>query len=355
MGEAFAVVMAGGSGTRFWPASRRARPKQFLPLGRGGESLLQASVRRAAAVVGLDRVRIVAGTRHAEAIRSQLPSLPATGLMLEPVGRNTAPCLGWAAAQLRRIAPEAVVVVLPADAYVGDEHAFAGVLLRALELAREGPIVTLGIRPTRPETGYGYIERGDPLANGAYRVRSFVEKPDAERAARFVAAGHFWNSGVFAFRVDVILAEIAAQLPALHEFLERWDRAAGEGTAEAMVEREYHALSSISIDHGVMEKAREVAVVPADFGWDDVGSWSAAWTLADKDARGNTLPADAIAIDAEGCYVQCAGGKRVVLLGTRDLVVIDTPDALLIAPRERAQDVRQIVERLELEGDEEYL
>lgn len=355
VGSRFAIVMAGGSGTRFWPASRASRPKQFLPLGRGGESLLQAAVRRAGELVGQDHVRVVAAARHAEALREQLPGLGAHQLLLEPIGRNTAPCLGWASAHLRRVDPTAVAAALPADTYVGDEPAFFAAARRAFAVAEAGPIATLGLRPTRAETGYGYLEPGEPLSLGASRLRAFIEKPDAARARAFVEAGHLWNSGMFFFRVDALLAEIALQLPALAAFLSRWEQAAEQGAEGSLVEREFASLPAVSIDHGVMEKARDVAVVPAEFGWHDIGSWAAAWELADKDARGNALPPGALAIDAHDCYAHTSGGKLVVLLGTRDLVIVDTPDALLVAPRERSQELREVVERLRKEGREDEL
>lgn len=355
MATRFAIVMAGGSGTRFWPASRASRPKQFLPLGRGGESLLQAAVRRAGTLVGLDRVCVVASLRHADAVRAQLPGLRPEHLLLEPEGRNTAPCLGWASAHLRRTDRDAVVAAFPADTYVGDEAAFFDAARRAFALAEGGPIVTLGLRPTRPEAGYGYLEPGDPLGPGAARLRAFVEKPDAERARALVSAGHLWNSGMFFFRADVLLAEIATHLPPLAAFLARWEAAADAGREAGLVAREFAELPAISIDHGVMEKARDVAVIPADFGWHDVGSWAAAWELADKDAAGNALPPDALAVDARGCYAHATGEKLVVLLGTHDLVVVDTPDALLVAPRERSQELREVVERLRRSGREDKL
>lgn len=351
----YAVIMAGGSGTRFWPASRRNFPKQFLPLGRGGESLLQATVRRAAAVVGAERVLVVAAARHEKVLREQLAALAPDALLLEPVGRNTAACIGWAAAHVRRRNAQGVVAALPADAFVGDEAAYRDVLNRALDTAESGAVVTLGVRPTRPETGYGYIAPGDATPDGARTVRAFIEKPDPERARQYVADGYLWNSGVFVFRVDTILAEIATHLPPLHAFLARWEAAARVGRGDAVVTSEYATLPSISIDHGVMEHARRIVVVPADFGWDDIGSWSAAWTLADKDERGNALTGGAIAVDAENCYARGSAGRAVVLLGTRDLVVVDTPDALLVVPRERAQDVRRVIERLERDGGDEHL
>jgi mannose-1-phosphate guanylyltransferase len=349
-----AVIMAGGSGTRFWPASRRAFPKQFLPLGRDGESLLQASARRAAGIVGREQVRVVAAARHEALLREQLSFLPPEALMLEPTGRNTAPCIGWAAAHVRRADARALVAVLPADPYIGDEVAFGAVVRRALDIAERGAVVTIGIRPTRPETGYGYLALGSDAGDGSFAVRAFVEKPDQDRAHRFVAEGHLWNSGMFVFRVDVMLDEIERQLPPLHAFLQRWSEAT-DAEAAALIAREYATLPSVSIDHGVMEHARNVVVVPGAFGWDDVGSWSAAWALADKDVHGNVLSPGALSVDAENCYVQAGRDKRVVLLGTRDLVVVDTPDALLVVPRDRAQDVRRVVERLEREGSDKHL
>lgn len=345
--QRFAVVMAGGSGTRFWPASRAARPKQFLPLAGGTETLLQATVRRAAAVVGLEHVVIVGAERHAALIAEQLPALPPDNVLLEPLGRNTAPCLAWASAWVRRRDPRAVIAALPADAHVADEQGFREALVLALTAAETGSIATIGIRPTRPETGYGYLELGEPVAPGVQRVQRFVEKPDRPRAEEFVAGGqHLWNCGMFCFGAGVLLEVMARHIPELARFVERSDEAAARGQEQALVTESYASLPSISIDYGVMERTDGIVVVPASFGWDDVGSWAAAFELAAKDEQGNAGPGERLAIDASGCYVQARDGKLVVLVGLQDVVVVDTDDALLVMPRDRAQDVSKVVAAL---------
>lgn len=349
MPRAFAVVMAGGSGTRFWPLSRAARPKQLLPLAGGEESLLAATVRRAAQVVAPRDVLVVTSEALAEAVRAEL-DLPAENVLAEPEGRNTAPCIGWAATRVARVDPDAVCVVLPSDHHVGDEAGYADALRRAIAAAAEGDIVTVGVRPTRPETGYGYIDVGDELADGVHRVRRFVEKPNRQRAEQLLASGHvLWNSGMFFFTAARMLDAIDEHLPGLGGTLRRYLEASPAREAE-LVRETYASLPSVSIDHGVMEKVADVAVVPADFGWSDLGSFASAWELAARDAADNVL-CGGLAHDARGCYVHAPEGKLVALVGVRDLVVIDTPDALLVVPRERAQDVKAIVEALRARGD----
>ncbi|MCA9605104.1 MAG: mannose-1-phosphate guanylyltransferase [Myxococcales bacterium] len=351
MPRAFAIVMAGGSGTRFWPLSRAARPKQLLPLGGGDESLLAATVRRAAQVVAREDILVVTSETLAAAVRAELPDLPAENVLAEPVGRNTAPCIGWAATRVARIDPDAVCVVLPSDHHIGDEPAYAETLRRAIAAAAKGDIVTVGVRPTRPETGYGYIEVGDAIADGVHRVRRFVEKPNRQRAEQLLASGQvLWNSGMFFFAAARMLEAIEEHLPGLGDTLKRYQSASLVEEA-ALVKDTYAALPSVSIDHGVMEKVADVAVVPGDFGWSDLGSFASAWELGDRDADDNVL-GGALGHDARGCYVRAPAGKLVALVGVRDLVVIDTPDALLVVPRERAQDVKAVVEALRAEGDD---
>lgn len=355
MARAFTIVMAGGSGTRFWPLSRADRPKQLLALAGGDESLLAATVRRASAVTAPEDVLVVTSERLAEATRAELPALPARNVLAEPQGRNTAPCIGWAASRIARLDPDAVCAVLPADHHIADEGAFAETLRCALKAAEGGGIVTVGIRPSRPETGYGYIEMGEPLAEGVHRARRFVEKPNRQRAEQFLAAGSFlWNSGMFFFRASVMLDAIRAHLPGLGAALDRW-MAASEPDEEALVRSDYPSLPSVSIDHGVMEKVADVQVVQADLGWSDLGSFASAWELSDRDGDENVLPDGAVAIDASGCFVRAPDGKRVALIGVRDLVVVDTPDALLVVPRERAQDVKRVVAELAERGDDDVL
>ncbi|MBX3272572.1 MAG: mannose-1-phosphate guanylyltransferase [Sandaracinaceae bacterium] len=342
--------MAGGSGTRFWPLSRAARPKQLLPLGAGGETLLSATVRRAADVVGRDAVLVVTSEALGAAVLEDT-GLPPENVLCEPVGRNTAPCIGWAATRVARVDPGAVCAVLPADHHIADEAGYGAVLRRAIDAASEGDIVTVGIRPTRPETGYGYIEVGDAIDDGVHRVRRFVEKPNRARAEQLLASGQvLWNSGMFFFTARRMLDAIDEHLPglgtSLHAFLD-----APAGDEPALVREQFGSLPSVSIDHGVMEKVSDVAVVPGDFGWSDLGSFASAWELADKDAAGNVLDEATVAIDVRGSYVRAPEGKLVALVGVHDLVVVDTGDALLVMPRERAEDVKLVVERLKARGE----
>lgn len=338
MARAFTIVMAGGSGTRFWPLSTADRPKQFLPLAGGTDPLLRATVARAERFSDLRDVFVVTSERLADPTRAMLPELPPEHVLAEPIGRNTAPCIAWACARIVREDPDAVCAVLAADHYIDDVAAFADVVKTALEASEHGHIVTIGVRPTRPETGYGYVEMGESIANGVFRAVRFVEKPNRQRAEQFLAAGRYlWNSGMFFFRARTMLDAIRAHLPALGALV---DRIAEGGDDLAIVRERYASLPDVSIDHGVMEKVREVAVIPASFAWTDVGSFQSAWELADKDANGNSLPPGAVAIDTSGSYVR--SNKTVALIGVSDLVVIETEDALLIVPRSRAQDVKLV-------------
>lgn len=357
MSAIYTVIMAGGSGTRFWPASRKSRPKQFLPLGADGETpLLTATARRVAALSPPDRTLVVTREDLEAATHEALPELPRQNVLLEPQGRNTAPCVAWATATIRRRDPRAVVVVLAADAYIADEAAFVAALRTAADAAAQGAIVTLGIRPSRPETGYGYLHLGDALAGapeGVRTVRAFVEKPDAARARAYVADGqHLWNAGIFVFRADVMREAVARHMPEVSEAIGVFDAVASKGGDERReIEHRFPRLPAVSIDYGVMEKVAEVAVVPVDCGWSDVGSWQASWELGARDAAGNVVRADgAVLCDAEGNMVVAPRGKVVALVGVRDLVVVDTPDALLVVPRERAQDVKKAVDALGPKG-----
>jgi len=353
----YAVIMAGGAGTRFWPASRAERPKQLLPLaGDPDEVLLAATVRRLAPLIPAARVAIATGARLLDATARALPEVPRENLLAEPIPRNTAPCIGWATATIARRDPDAVIAVLPSDHFIGDEEAFRATVARAIESARDGRITTIGILPTRPDTGYGYIEVGRALGGGAYAVERFVEKPGRELAEEYVGGGrHVWNAGMFFFRASAMLAAIDAHLPALATGLRALDAAAARGEEAAALADVFPTLPAISIDHGVMEKARDLAVVKGDFGWNDVGSWESAWELAPKDAHGNALPSGAIAVDAHGNLVRdmTAGSARkvIALVGVDDLVVVETDDALLVMPRGRAQDVRAVVDALKARGD----
>lgn len=357
-GKVHLVVLAGGAGTRFWPASRASRPKQLLPLA-GPEPLIRRTALRLLELSAWERV-LVAGGRAAEAgTRALLPEVPPENVLVEPVPRNTAPCIGWAAARIARSDPDALVVVVPSDQHVVDVEGYRAAVRAALADAAEGHIVTIGIPPTRPETGFGYIELGGPVEAGPPRAvdaRRFVEKPSRERAEEMLATGRFvWNAGMFVFRARDMLAALRAHLPALADGLARFDAAAREGREAEVVLAEFGALPSISVDHGVMEKLPALRVVPADVGWSDLGSFQAVWELAARDEQGNALPPDALAVEARGNVVldlrEGAAPKKVIaLLGVDDLVVVETDDALLVTRRDRSQDVRLVVDAVKARG-----
>lgn len=349
----WAIVMAGGSGTRFWPLSRAGRPKQLLPLAGGEDSLLKKTVQRVLPLVPLERVIVVTAARLAKATRAELPGLPKANLLAEPLGRNTAPCVAWGALAALRADPDATLAVLAADHHMADEDGWRDAAAKALSVAADGSLVTMGIEPTRPETGYGWLELGDETSPGVRVVKRFVEKPDAALAQTFLEQKrHLWNSGQFFFRADAVLAQIHQHLPGLGAALGLGHK---RRLADAAIRRLYPTLPSISFDNGVMEKAENVRVVAASVGWSDVGSYETAFQLADKDEEGNALASGAIAIDSRRTFVRAPEGKTVAILGVEDLIVVDTGDALLVMPRARSQDVKHVVAELHRLGLAERL
>jgi mannose-1-phosphate guanylyltransferase len=350
--KAYAVIMAGGSGTRFWPLSRSARPKQLLALGPDDRSLLRATAERVWDTLPAERTFVVTSEQLREQVAQELPELQPHQILAEPVGRNTAPCVGWAATHLKRLDEDAIMCVLPADHYISDAEAYVDTLQRGLDAATHGDYVTIGIRPTRAETGYGYIEVGSELDPGVFRARRFVEKPNQQRAEQFVASGNFlWNSGMFFFLASRILEAIDQHLPGLGQELQRYDAAARAGNEADLIKETYATLPAVSIDHGIMEKVDAVSVVPGSFEWSDLGSWTSAWELAPQDDHANVLPEGGVAFDASSNYVAAPEGKLVALVGVDDLVVVDSGDALLVVPKDRAQDVREIVAALRKRDD----
>lgn len=351
-----AVVLAGGAGTRFWPASRMARPKQLLPLTGAAPMLVETIARVLPLTDGWDGVYVAGGRATEAATRALLPDLPSENLLVEPLARNTAPCIAWAADVIDR-AEESIVLVLPSDHHVADVAGFRKALGLAIESAAGGVITTLGIEPTRPETGYGYIEVGAETRAGVRAGVRFVEKPDRATAEAYLAGKrHLWNAGMFIFRARDMLAAIERHQPVIHEALGRIRAAVAAGASDNDAARpHFPSMPSISIDFGVMEHLDKLAVVPSSFGWSDVGSWQSAWELATKDAAGNALSQAAVTVEASGNHIVGAGSRRdkiIALLGVNNLIIVDTDDALLVAPRERAQDVRLIVERLKGERDD---
>jgi len=331
--ELFAVLMAGGSGTRFWPASRRAKPKQFLRLA-GKRSLIQATWDRLAGLVPPENVLVVAGEAHADLVRKHLPRLPSGNLLCEPVGRNTTPCIAWAACEIERRAPRSVQVVLPSDHVIHPPKRFRELLrLSAEAAAAEDVLVTLGVRPSSPATGFGYIEQGEPAGAGLFRVARFVEKPERKRAEEFLASGRFlWNAGIFVWST-------ASILKALGEFTPQ-TLAGARAIVASGVKDSYAALESQPIDRSVLERAHNVRVVPVDFEWSDVGSWEAL-------AEFGPGRAEVVSVESSNCIAWTEQDEVVALLGVRDLVVVHAGKVTLVCPRERAQDVRALVAAME--------
>src|SRR5215471_2754214 len=353
----YGLILAGGRGTRFWPRSRKRSAKQVLKVI-GERSLIQATVDRLAPVIPTERMWVLTSAALRDTIIRQLPEVPTNQILAEPAQRNTAPAIGLMAHILRSQDPKALMGVFPADHVIGNETAFRSVLRGALKGARAGHLMVVGIRPRWPETGYGYIEfpRGTP--SGARKpapVRRFHEKPDLPRARRYVAAGHFyWNSGMFFWQAEVLLEALRRHLPRTAAILAALPRF-GDRNFSAQVKKAFPLCENISIDYAVMEKADDVSGIPSsDFGWNDVGSWNAVYELLPHDKCGNVIARDSLCLDARNNFVD-ARGKMVALVGVEDLVVVDTPDALLITTRARAQQVGEVVKELETQKRHELL
>ena len=355
----YAVIMAGGKGTRFWPRSRERRPKQLINIV-GRRSMVQQTIARIAHLLPVEDVLVVAGDAHGEELRRQLAELPPENILLEPVGRNTAACIGLAALLVQHRDPSAVMVVLPADHLITDEELFHSALRAAVAMARKEPtLITLGIRPASPETGYGYIEAGDRAAKAQehefYKVISFHEKPDLEQARHYLERGNFfWNSGMFVWQAEAILAAMESYLPGLYADLHRLKPFLDTDELDREINRVYPDLESISIDYGVMEKADNVLMIPADFGWNDLGSWASMAEIWPKDDQGNAHQGEIMTMESRGNVVFCEE-KLCVLLGVDDLIVVDTEEALLVCPVNRAQDIGRILDLMKQRGMEQYL
>jgi mannose-1-phosphate guanylyltransferase len=359
----YPVIMAGGSGTRFWPLSRKNRPKQFLPLA-GDAPLLAATVSRLPPLAKAKETYVVCGPRHAAAAKRLVPQLPKENFIVEPCARNTAPCVGLAALHVAAKDPKGIIAMLPADHHIGRPEAFRDALSAAAVLAEAGNIATIGIHPSRPETGYGYLKLGPRLAArskgkgkfGAHKVERFVEKPDVVTAARYLADGSYlWNSGIFVFRADVILDEIRRAMPVLGEQLGVIRDALDTPGYAKTLKRVFPDCPSISIDYGVMEKSHRIAVVPAEFGWSDVGSFAALSDVRKTDHLGNVAEGDAMVIDGRNNVVLATKERPVAVIGLDGVIVVDAGDAILVCRRDRAQDVRKAVEELGRQGREELL
>ncbi|MFN0064134.1 MAG: mannose-1-phosphate guanylyltransferase [Myxococcaceae bacterium] len=342
------VIMAGGSGTRFWPLSRKALPKQFLALGTERPLIVETQA-RVSSLAKTEHTWVVCGEVHAKTVRKLLPKLPKGNVLVEPVARNTAPAIGLAAIHILKKDRNGILLVLPSDHHVRDVPAFATAMTEAQQLALRGWLVTVGIRPTRPDTGFGYLALGEPIDGNARTVKAFVEKPDLPTAEQYVASGRFaWNGGIFAFRADRILEEFQTHMPTLHAALMKMAGALGKRNERSVVRREFPNLPAVSIDYGVMEKAQRIAVVPGDFGWSDVGSFAALPEVQAADARGNVVTGrGAVLVDCDGCIV-VAKDRPLALVGMKDIVAVDSGDAVLVLPKKDSQRVRDVVAALPL-------
>jgi mannose-1-phosphate guanylyltransferase len=356
----FAVIPAGGVGTRLWPRSRQRCPKQLLDIV-NRRTMLQNTVDRVLPLIPAENIFVVTSSEYAEQVREQLPNLPAGNILVEPAGRSTAPCIGLAAVALSHRAADGIMISLNADHVIADPARFRELLQVAAHAAEEGHLVTLGIQPTYGETGYGYVKR-DRLVHRVhgvpvFRVGRFIEKPPAERATEMAHDGHhYWNAGLFVWRIDTILAEFARSLPELHAQLQRISAAWDTPQRGAVLKQVWSEIHSVSIDVGIMEHAQDVVVVPADIGWSDVGSWASLADIMATNDEGNVIldEAEHLSIDTRGALIY-APGRTVATIGMEDLIVVDTGDVLLICPKSRAQDVKQFVEKLKSAGRQDLL
>lgn len=355
----YALIMAGGGGTRLWPLSRRAHPKQTLKLF-GERTMFQLAVDRLLPLLPPERVFVVTAEEQVEPLAVQYPELPRENFIIEPLGRGTASCIGLSALHLQRQDPDAVMIVVTADHFIQKVETFRDTLKAAQLMAQEGYLVTLGISPVFASTGYGYICRGECLGmfndTKYYQVERFTEKPDAETAGQFLQAGTYaWNSGMFIWRTDRILEEIQALMPELHTTLVELGTALDENNYDVTLTQLWPALHKETIDYGIMEKAEKVAVIPVDLGWSDIGAWASVMDMYEPAEQENVLLGDVIDVDTEGTMVFSQGKRLITTIGLRDLIIVDTPDALLITRRDQSQAVREVVTKLRSDKREDKL
>ncbi len=348
----YVAILAGGVGTRLWPRSREATPKQFSDVTGVGRTMIQVTVDRLGEMVPMTDIYVITGRRYRELALAQLPGIPPENVIVEPSGRNTGPAIGLACAHIHRRDPDGIIALLHADHIIRDVATYRSVLRQAEQAAQDDYLTVLGITPESPHTGYGYIKRtGEPLPTVGtlplYRVERFLEKPDKATAEQFLADGsYYWNAGNFICRVDRMLGEFKRQLPALAAGLEKIGSALGSSQAQQVLDEVWETLPNISIDHGVMEHAQRLAVIPLEAGWSDVGSWDALEEVLPLDSQGNCLiQGETLLVDSRGVIV--SGGDRLIaLVGVEDLVVVDTGDALLIGHKKRMQKIKEVVEQL---------
>lgn len=354
------LIMAGGAGTRFWPLSRKENPKQFLKLTDQKKSMLQCTVDRVKEMVEIDQVFIATNSLYVDKISEQLPELPEENIIVEPCKRNTAPCIGLASLYIESKYPDSTMVVLPSDHVIEETERFKDILNSAVSYANKGEnIVTLGIKPDKPETGYGYIHFGDKIQkvenNNIFKVKEFTEKPNLEKATKFFEEGnYYWNSGMFVWKTETILNKLKEHLPEIYKYLKEISKSIGKPDEYEVVEKKFSCMNSISIDYGVLEKEKDIFVIPADFGWNDVGSWTALSEINEKDGNKNVINSDHVGIGTNDSIIY-SKDKLVTTIGIDNLIIVNTEDAILVCDKDSAQDVKKLRELLKEKGFDTYL
>lgn len=355
--EITALIMAGGRGERFWPKSRKRLPKQFLSLTGDGKTMIQLTVERISPMVPMKNIYIATNQDYKKLVLEQLPEIPEENILCEPAARNTAPCIGLGAAHIEKRCGAALTLVLPSDHLIKQNERFLDILKHACETAeKDTNLVTIGITPSYPETGYGYIKFMKENADGAaYPVEQFVEKPDLETAKTYLEAGSYlWNSGMFVWKVSSILKNIREFMPDTYSGLMNIRNAIGTGEEQAVLEQEFSGFESQSIDYGIMEKAEHIYIIPGSFGWDDVGSWLAVERIQKADENGNVIQGNVVAVDSKDCTIQ-GDNKLLALIGLEHLIVVDTKDATLICSKAQAGNIKKAIELLKKGARDEYL
>ena len=350
-----AVIMAGGKGERFWPKSRISRPKQFLSLTSDGETMIQKTVKRFLTIVEAEDIYISTNEMYRHLAEEQLPQIPKANILCEPAPRNTAPCIAFSAAVIGRKYDDAVMIVLPSDHLIGIEDIYINTLKKAVSIAeQENNLVTVGITPTYPETGYGYINFGKECGD-AYEVERFVEKPNLETAEKYLASGKYlWNSGMFIWKISSIMSNIQKFMPEVYSGAVKIGEAFGTADFNEVLEREFTAMPSESVDFGIMEKADSIYTIPGSFGWDDVGSWLAVERINDTDANNNCIDGNVSVADIKNVTI-CGGKRLIAAVGVEDLIIVDTDDAVLVCSKNSTQDVKKIIADLRNRGESNLL